>query len=414
LTKAWQSTFVLFTLLAVLNPSVSAQIELRQVDGAIQTGRLNAIKSDGTVVFEVGKAAKPLEVPMAELVSLRFGNPPVSRHGDDSSLLRFEMASGDVIFGTVIDGDFDTVRVESVFGRIKLPLDSLERVVCLANAKGLDTRAKVIGDEGQDVLLVRSKSGVDSVHGSVAKFVRNGVMFEWGDGEESLFAFKKNRVASVSLAESEPAEAIKGVHAVVFFRDGSRLTGRLSKSAGSAMKFAHIAGSTLELSVVSVAEISVRNGRFVHLSDLKATSVAETPYLQGGLKYGLNVDQGIRGGPLSIGVRGFPRGLSVHSRCSVTYDISRGFESFSTAIGVDGAVANKRVVASIKFTVLVDDKVVAGPTLCRAGAEPVWLNSIALTGAKKLTLVADFADNYHFNGWAVWGSPYMVTKAESR
>lgn len=412
--KAWQSIFVLLVLISTMASSASAQIELRQVDGAIKTGRLNSIADDGTVAFEVGKTATEIKVPLAQIVSLRFGNPPVSRHSSDSSLLRFEMAGGDVVFGTVIDGDFDTVRVESLLGRITLPLDSLERVVYLANTKGLDTRAKVVGDDAQDVLLVRSKSGVDSVHGSVAKFVRNGVMFEWGDGEESLFAFKKNRVASVSLAESEPAEAIEGVHAVVFFRDGSRLTGRLSKSAGSAMRFKHVAGSSLELSVIAVAEINVRNGGFVHLSDLKASKVVEVPYLQGGLTYGLNLDQGIRGGPLSIGARGFPRGISVHSKCSVTYDLNGNYDSFSTAIGIDGAVANKRVVASVKFTVLVDGKIKAGPKVCRAGTEPLWLNDIELKGAKKMTLVADFADNYHFNGWAVWGSPYLVKKSESR
>ncbi len=398
-------------LVGMLHP-LTGQVELRRTNGALTSGRLISISAGGVLNFRDGATKDKITLPLAEVVSLRFGNPPVSRYGSDSSLLRFEMAGGDIVYGSIIDGDFDHVRVESLLGRIKIPLDALERVVCLANASGLDARAKVVGDDGQDVLLVRSKVGVDSVHGSLTRFTRTGALFELGDGEETLFGFKKKKVASVSLAEPEAPKSIKGVHSVVFFRDGSRLTGKLTKNVGSSIQFEHATGATLELSVISVAEIDIRNGQFTHLSDLKPIKVLETPFLAGGLKYGLAVDQGIQGGPLSIGTRGFPRGLSVHTRCAVTFTVDPGWASFSSAIGVDGAVAHSRVRASINFSVLLDGKVVVGPTLCRAGEEPKWLENVDLKDAKTLTLVADFADNYHFNGWAVWGSPYFVMKAD--
>ncbi len=391
-----------------------SQITLRLVDGSIHDGRLQSISAKKEVVFRDAKAEKDISISLAQVVQLRFGNPPVARYGPNSSLLRFELAGGDVIYGTVVDGDFDQVRVDSMAGQITIPLDVLKKVVCLANAQGLDAKADVVGDGGQDVLLVRSKTGVDSVHGSLVRLVKSGAMFEWGEDEESLFSFKKNRLASVSLAESEPVAKIDGTHVMVFFRDGTRLTGSVSKSPGGAIRFKHGAGTTMDLSVLSIAEISVRQGRCVHLSDLKETGFEETPYLEGGLLYGLHKDRSLKGGALSINNRGFARGLSMHTRSVVHYALDSRFESFSSAVGVDGAVARKRVKASIAFSVLLDGKLVAGPLVCRAGEEATWFSDIKLNGAKKLTLVADFADNHHFNGRAVWGSPYLAMKDESR
>ncbi|MCA9322345.1 MAG: NPCBM/NEW2 domain-containing protein, partial [Planctomycetes bacterium] len=98
----------------------------------------------------------------------------------------------------------------------------------------------------------------------------------------------------------------------------------------------------------------------------------------------------------------------VHSRCQLQFDLSQGWDSFSSAVGIDGAVAEREVKGAVAFSVLVDDVRVAGPTIVRAGEAPVWITGVDLRGKKTLTLLADFADNYHFNGWAVWGGALLV------
>ena len=388
--------------------STPAQVELRLLDGRVLNGRLRSLSADGALKFLPAGAAEAEEHTLSEVIGLRFGEAPLTTWGRDTPLLRFEISGGDVVYGTVIDGNFDEVRVEAAWGRMTIPLDVLDRVVILANATGIDTQATIVGDDGQDVLLVRSKAGVDRVHGSLVRFQRQGVLFEWGDGEESLFSYRSHKVATVALAEAEAPATPKASFVRVFFRDGSRLSGQVTREAGRGLVFRHLTGAVLEVNLADLAEVSVSSGRFVHLSDLAPAKVKETPYLPGGFRYGLNVDHGLNGRPLSIGRRSFPRGLSVHSRCEVSYSLNRKYVHFSAAFGLDGQVASRRVKGSVRFSVLLDGKVVFGPVLARAGEEPRWISRLNVAGGETLTLRADFGDNHHFNGWAVWGSPFLV------
>ena len=64
-----------------------------------------------------------------------------------------------------------------------------------------------------------------------------------------------------------------------------------------------------------------RGGKVTFLSDLTPAKVEETPYF--GHRFPWRRDVNLLGEPLKINGQSFDRGLAVHSRCILTYDLGR-------------------------------------------------------------------------------------------
>ncbi len=404
----------LYLVLFLVAPAVAleAQVEFRLASGLVLKAQLRGLGAEGVLLAPEAGAVRRID--LAELAAISFPDARVRVHGAESAVLRFDLAGGDLLYGEVIDGDFDQVRLEADPGRIDLPLDRLESLRVLANAEGLAPDLAADLPEDRDILLVRSGTGIDQVVGEVARLAKTGVWFDWTGEDESLFAYRKDRVVALRLAAPLDPEPLAGIHARVHYRDGSRLSGRVTKKEGGPLVLAHPFGFELDLDASRVAAITFHGGRFSHLSDLEPVSMVETPYIEGGLRYGLRRDESLKGGPLTIGTSWFPKGLSVHSRSEIVYEIEPGLATFSASFGIDGRVADARVKGSIAFSVLLDDEVAFGPVIARAGEEARRIDALPLKGARRLVLRADFADNHHFNGWAVWGTPILARGGERR
>lgn len=393
-------------LLALVLSATAQDVLVRRVSGENASGRLLSISPE-EVILASGDSS--LSVPTAEIVSLRVRGAVADVPVPGSSWLRFDMAGGDVVYGTISGSDYDTVSVDTpLVGPLTLPLDATRRMVVLANVADMARSAGEGIEADRDVLFLRSTKGVDHVIGDIARFGRDGVWFEWNDDDESLFRFKEDRVVAVRLAEPEPLEDRgEGLAAAVWGRDGSRLSGRLSKEKGGELRLSLPTGASVTIDVDALALVTLVNERMTFLPDLEPSSFVETPYLEGGLTFGLHRDEGLRGGTVVAGGVHFPRCLAVHSRSDVSYALGGDAKRFSVGVAVDDSRADLPVQGAVSFSVLVDGEVVAGPIVRRAGEEPQWID-LDVKGVKSLTLRADFADNFHFNGWAVWGAPVLV------
>ncbi len=100
----------------------------------------------------------------------------------------------------------------------------------------------------------------------------------------------------------------------------------------------------------------------------------------------------------------FEKGLGVHSRTELDYELARGYETFVATLGIDDAV---RPRGSVVFRILGDGKVLyetamltgtSGPHLCR----------VDLTGVTLLTLVVDYGDSLDLADHADWGGARLL------
>ena len=78
-------------------------------------------------------------------------------------------------------------------------------------------------------------------------------------------------------------------------------------------------GQELNLPATDVLDVKFRGGKVTFLSDLTPAKVEETPYFGHRLPWRRDVN--LLGEPLKINGQSFDRGLAVHSRCILTYDL---------------------------------------------------------------------------------------------
>src|SRR5262249_4173181 len=98
-------------------------------------------------------------------------------------------------------------------------------------------------------------------------------------------------------------------------------------------------GQVMKLPAADIQGVRFRGGKMTYLSDLNPSKVEETPYFGHRLPWRRNVN--LTGDPLKIDGQTYERGLAVHSRCSLTYDLNGRFATFETLVGFDDAAKGK-------------------------------------------------------------------------
>lgn len=400
---------VLELFLSLVVPEPGAAVEVRLVSGQTVRGRWLAANDAGGFVVAPSEG-KSQTIDIGSIVAVRSfasrGTPSEVAAGS----LRFELAGGDSIVGEIIESTFDDVRVRTrAFGdAVRLPLDRVDRVL---RVDGIADIPATLGKDlpsDRDILFVRTRDGIDHVVGEVGKIDANGVVFTWGEKQESTFGFEKDRVIAIRLSGAEAPELEKTGVARVRFRDSSTLTGKLRRAPDQSATLDIGNGLVCTLRDEEIDDITFLGGKAVFLSDLEPTAVRETPIIDGAPLYGVARDRNLLGRELKVGDVGFAKGLAVHSRCEVEYRLDGKMKWFGAAVGIDASVAGMPMRGSVACSILLDGKIVFGPKVVRAGEAPVWIDRIDLSGKKSLVLLADFADNLHFNGRLIWGLPWLA------
>ncbi len=78
-----------------------------------------------------------------------------------------------------------------------------------------------------------------------------------------------------------------------------------------------------------------RGGKMTYLSDLNPSKVEETPFFGHRLPWRRDVN--LLGEPLKMKGQTYERGVAVHSRCVLTYDLNGRYSTFEALVGFDDA-----------------------------------------------------------------------------
>jgi hypothetical protein len=104
--------------------------------------------------------------------------------------------------------------------------------------------------------------------------------------------------------------------------------------------------------------------------------------------------------PLKIDGKTYGRGLAVHSRCILTYDLGGEFATFKALLGFDEDAGDRgRVVCRVS----VDDKELFVKPDFRAGEKPVAVE-VAVKGAKQMRLEVDFGEDEDIGDRVIWAN----------
>ena len=121
-------------------------------------------------------------------------------------------------------------------------------------------------------------------------------------------------------------------------------------------------------------------------------------------------DRSVDGNPLCLRGRVYRKGLGVHSRCELTYDLGGAYRRFLSDVGIDKEEKGKdelREDGNVDVKVLVDGKMLFERKGLTARDGPVPID-IDLTGAKRLTLLVDFGDKLDICDHADWAAARLI------
>jgi NPCBM/NEW2 domain len=195
-------------------------------------------------------------------------------------------------------------------------------------------------------------------------------------------------------------------HQIFELGSGEKMAGQLTAVKPDVLEIHTRYGADLELPRGEVRAITCRNGRATYLSDIEPTSVEEVAYFDRALGY--HRDQGLSGGPLAVRGTTYRKGLAVHSRCVLTYQLDGRYEMFRARVGFeDGSPLG----GSIACRVLADDRELFANGALRYDAEPISLK-LDLAGAKQLILEVDFGESQNIGDRIVWGAARVVRGAD--
>jgi hypothetical protein len=267
-------------------------------------------------------------------------------------------------------------------------LDRKESTASFANR--LKTRAS------EDLLLAQTKNGeVIAIPG----------ILEGADNEKLHFNYQ-NRTRTMPLRQVEglimgsrpESQRTDGLHPSFTLPHGVTISGKWRDLDSAAWTVESAWGQVLKLPAAEIQGVRFAGGKMTYLSDLTPSKVEEVPFF--GHRLPWRRDVSLMGEPLRMKGRTYARGLAVHSRCALTYDLGGRYSTFEAVVGFDDVAKGR---GRVDCRVFADDKeIYSNPDLSASGL-PVPLK-LPVTGADQLRLLVDFGRGQDTGDRVIWAN----------
>jgi hypothetical protein len=218
----------------------------------------------------------------------------------------------------------------------------------------------------------------------------------------------KLKLATATLAGLTFSNTLKpyaeptGTYARLNLVDGSVLAGSVS-STGQKFSITGLAGK-FEVARSDVASVDFANTKLVGLADLEPAFVKETGWFDHVWRW--QRDRSVWGRPLTIGTWTYRRGIGMHAKCQLDYDLAGKYRMFLTDVGIDGETAG---AGECVVVVYGDGKPLTEAMNVKGSTGPRQLR-LDVSTVKRLSLLADFGDNTDAGDHVTWGNARLVKK----
>jgi len=255
-------------------------------------------------------------------------------------------------------------------------------------------RLKARGSE--DVLLAQTKNGeVIAIAGVVERTDNDRLRFRYQGRTRTLPLAQVEGLVLAARPESRQPDELLPTFSLP---GGVAVSGRWKDLDTSVWKIVAPWGQELKLPAADILSVWFRGGKVTYLSDLKPSKVEEAPYFGHRLPWRRNVN--LMGEPLVMNGQTYARGLAVHSRCILTYDVDGHYSTFEVLVGFDDASKGKgRVVCRVFAD---GNELYSNPDL-RADQPPVKL-ALPVAGAEQLRLHVDFGRGQDTGDRVIWAN----------
>jgi hypothetical protein len=375
-----------FTLLALLFPSPTPAAEIKKLDGTSLTGDVLTISAT-ELHYQANGQAQTL--PLKQIMGLDLGVAarPVPR----SPYLRVRLIDGTQLYCLTLGMKAKTVDLTLLSGQsISLSLDAIHHIVCDAQDAGSLTAFDALLAESlkQDVIRVQSREGntIDPYEGVIqgANETGNRLQFK-AQALGTVSNIDLARLRGLYFARTNPGPGTQAISRI-FDSYGNIYTATAFSLSETECQLTTQTGITLKLPRPTIQKFDLTLGKLAYLSDLEPSKIEETPILAD--LYHFRRDKNLEGGPLSVGRKFYVKGLALHSKAVLDYDVA-GYATFRCVLGLDDAMAGP---AHAVVKIEGDGKELLSTAVSSRDNKPQEV-ALAIAGVKTLRLIVDYGED---------------------
>jgi hypothetical protein len=314
------------------------------------------------------------------------------------------LAGGDQVSGELLGWDDKALRLKTLYGELSIPVKQLREVWhgSVEEIEKARAAARSAGNANatEDVAFARKDDQVIPVNGLVRGATSDALNFRFHDEDKQI---KFEKLVGVSLAVAEDAAPDDSLQQSLVFGSGDVVSGQWTALENGSVTLKTPWGEALKVPVKSFDRIRTKNGRLVYLSDLTPATVEQTPYFDRMLSF--RADKSLTGGTLKLADGDHAKGLSVHSRTVLRYDIGRKYERFRAKLGFQQPEGKGGRVA---VRVLGDNDKVLHEVADARGDQPPADVDLNVSGVSRLTLEVDFGADQDVGDRFVWADARLL------
>jgi len=400
--QPWRFAFPALVVTALFGycPAWGADAQHDQVttfDGRMQSGQISSIDADGNVKLADGSMVLKLD----ELTSIE--RPAQSDAAAPKLRFAVDLLGGGRLLASDLTVANQQCHLRSAdMGSLDLPVEWIAAIRFQgdANLPGVEAALKE-AKRDTDRIFVQSGQAIQAVDGLIEGLDGQELSFEW---QGKIRKVPRDSLRAIVLAiVGDPARRETG--ATVTTQAGASVPGRIVSLADSKLTVEIAPKINATFDWQSVRNIKVRSSRLAFLSDLDPVEAVDEPIVTQAMPW--QRDRSVSGKPLSMSGRVYDKGLGVHARNLLRYDIGGRFDEFAATIGLDAASEGR---GDCEFVVRAD-----GRELLRQrvrGQETPREIKLDVRGARQLTLLVEPGEELDLADHANWASARLM-KARS-
>lgn len=369
------------------------------VDGRTVEGAWSGVDDSGAIrLLHSGNTSL---LSPADLMLLRWRDPASTRPAAIQPTSIY-LADGSRFMGTIVSATNRQIilRTSSV-PELNLPLNRLAaiRFLTLHHEAAEEAFQRALNDRhaSEDTLVLLREGRVNAIQGVTESLSADGGSFRWRN--RSVPMLPENVYGLVFASGIQKPEEPQ---ARCTLNDGSVWAGRVTGGTADQILLELADGTRIELPVADLAEIRFRSDRVLFLSDLEPAVYEFEPF--GTTRWPYRTNRSVANRPMQIGKQTFDRGIGMHSRSRLEYDLPPGFTQLAAIIGVDAAVAPR---GNVIFRIEADDKEIfnSGPVTGRDAPRTIL---VPIKDATRLALAIEFGEELDIADQANWASIRLI------
>lgn len=252
-----------------------------------------------------------------------------------------------------------------------------------------------------DTAYIRTSDGkVVRVVGEVSGMNDQSLRFLYQGQEREV---KRERVVGLVLHKkrSEKKNHLK-LMSLIRLIGGSQVPGVVASDEASQVTIRLPWGEQVSISKEDLESVKTINARSVSLTEMIPESVTQVPFFNRILPY--QVNRSFSGNDLQIGKQVFKKGLCVHAKTVLVYQLDQQFEKFNVTPGLQNGTGE---LGNVAVSIVADGKTLFENQEFTSQTVQEPLN-VDVSGCRTLTLTVDFGKNQNVGDRFVWGAPRLI------